>query len=207
MIDIDLDALSTIEFGVGRNTDTSPFVLVPADGDVANVLIDMVRTNLLHFAANTDWRAYEPSEKYGSTEYLQAALHDSLVKGIRKLHDADNLPVDAEALAAPDGVFCYFARLFDVHGGKLTALRRAAQFKSLLKPSLLRRLKGSDNYGIESRPVFKLDSDFDVLALPDDSYLEAERLRVRRSSSPTDPSRRTTDLRGASSDTAFRGPV
>ena len=164
MIDIDLDALSTIEFGVGRDTDTSPFVLVPADGEVADALIDMVRTTILHFEANTDWRAYEPSEKYGSTEYLQTALHDSLVKGIRELHEAENLPADAEALAAPEVVFCYFARLFDVHGRKLTALRRAAQFKGLLKRPLLRRLRGSDDYGIETLPVFKLDSDFDVLA-------------------------------------------
>ena len=164
MIDFDLDSLQSIEFGVGRDTDAPSYVLVPADGEVAAALIDMVQATLLHFEEGIEWRAYEPSEKYASNEYLRTDLGNSLSKGIHDLHEAQNLPPDSDALREPALVFCYFARLRDAHGRRLTAVRRAAQFKGLLKRPLLRRLKGVDDYGIEPLDVFKLDSDFDVLA-------------------------------------------
>ena len=164
MIDVDLDSLKTIEFGVGLDTEAPAFVLIPVDGDVAAALTDMVRETLLHFEERPEWRAHEPSEKYAGTEYLRAELDDSLATGIRDLHTAENLPPDSEGLAAPELVFCYFARLFDAQERHLTALRRAAQFKGLLKRPLLRRLKGSDDYGIDEEDVFKLDLDFDIVA-------------------------------------------
>ncbi len=64
MIDFDLHAPTTIEFGVGLDTEDDPlFVLLPADEDVAEALIDMVRTTVQQLEEESEPRPYEPSEK------------------------------------------------------------------------------------------------------------------------------------------------
>jgi hypothetical protein len=69
--------------------------------------------------------------------------------------------VDAAALSDPSKIFCYFARLTDSRGRHLTAVRRATQFKGVLKSRLLRLV--TDALKIIEDRVFKLDSDFDLL--------------------------------------------
>jgi len=80
-----------------------------------------------------------------------------------KLHEATNLHLDGKALADPTDVFCYFARLTDKNGRHLTALRRATQFKGVLKSRgrLIRLV--NDALQIVVDQVFKLDADFDLL--------------------------------------------
>lgn len=69
--------------------------------------------------------------------------------------------MDSAALSDPATVFCYFARLTDERGRRLTALRRATQFKGVLKSRLIRLV--SDALKLVEDRVFKLDSDFDLL--------------------------------------------
>lgn len=165
MIDFDLHAPTTIEFGVGLDTkDPSldlSFVSIPADEAVAEALIDMVRTTSRELDEGPEPRPYEPSEKYSGTEYLRADLEDGLATVVRHVHTAENLTPDPKGLAAPDIVFCYFARLFGERGQRLTALKRATWFKGLLKKPLLHWF--DDAYGIVEGPLFKLDFDFDIL--------------------------------------------
>jgi hypothetical protein len=61
----------------------------------------------------------------------------------------------------PKDIFCYFAFLTDRQGRRLTAVRRATQFKGVLKSRLIRLL--SDALRLIDETVFRLDSDFDVL--------------------------------------------
>ena len=88
---------------------------------------------------------------------------DDLASSVRELHEAANLDIDATALADPSDVFCYFARLTDKQERHLTALRRATQFKGVLKSKgrLVRML--DDSLQIIEDTVFKLDNDFDLL--------------------------------------------
>ena len=88
-------------------------------------------------------------------------MDDELASSIRELHDAANLDIDATALEDPSGVFCYFARLTDKKKRRLTALRRATQFKGVLKSRLIRLL--TDALKLIEDQVFKLDTDFDLL--------------------------------------------
>ena len=81
---------------------------------------------------------------------------------IRDLHDSVNLTPDDAHLPDPKTVFCYFARFTDVQGRRLTALRRAGQFKGVLKDKLLRCI--DDTLEILEDDVFKLDVDFDLLS-------------------------------------------
>jgi hypothetical protein len=88
-------------------------------------------------------------------------LREELATPLRDLHDATNLTIDSSALADSADVFCYFARFYDTKGRRLTAVRRATQFKGVLKNRLLRLT--TDALKLIEDKVFKLDMDFDLL--------------------------------------------
>lgn len=163
-LDFDVSKVSVTEFGVGRD-DVEPqvFTMVPVDAQVQTALREMVQATWDAMQKDEDGPAkYEPSEKHASTEYLYLPLSDGLATPIRDLHQAQNLPIDSRVLDNVGSMFCYFARLTDKKGKRLTALRRATQFKGVLKSRLLRFV--SDSLQIVEDRVFKLDNDFDLLA-------------------------------------------
>lgn len=155
----------TIEFGVGRDDgDEQSYVVIPVDAQVQTALGEMVSKTWEAMQSHADDgpTKYEASDKHESTEYLYLPLNDDLAASIRELHEAANLLVDASALSDPTNVFCYFARMTDGNKRRLTALRRATQFKGLLKSRLIRLV--SDALKLVDDRVFKIDDDFDLLA-------------------------------------------
>lgn len=164
-LDFDLDMVTVTEFGVGRDDgNEQTFVAVPVDADVQVALREMAQATWDAMHKDEDGPAkYEPSEKHGSTEYLYLPLGDDLASSVRELHKAANLDINANALSDSSDVFCYYARLTDNKKRRLTALRRATQFKGVLKSKgrLVRML--DDSLQIIKDTVFKLDSDFDLL--------------------------------------------
>ena len=161
--EFNLDAVSTTEFGVGRDGDEGPvFGVVSVDAGVQSALLSMAQATMDRMAADEDGPAeYEPAEKHRSTEYLVVPTGGALDAAIRQLHDAENLPFDDAHLSDPETVFCYFARFTDDRDRRLTAIRRATQFKGVLKSKLLRF--DDDTLKIVEDNVFKLDIDFDLL--------------------------------------------
>lgn len=161
----DFNNVTFIEFGVGRDDGNGQtFVAVPVDDKVQTALHDMTQATWQAMQKDEDGPTkYEASDKHGSVEYLYLPLTDDMAAGVRDLHQAANLPIDAAALTAPTDVFCYFARLTDDKQRKLTALRRASQFKGIVKNKgrLIRLL--DDTLEIVEDTIFKLDSDFDLL--------------------------------------------
>jgi hypothetical protein len=157
-----LNAVTTAEFGVGRDDGNGQtFSLVPVNGEVQEALREMVDTTWQAMAATDDPPQYEPSEKYSAGEYVFLPLAHELAEQMRTLHLADNLPIDASALQNPGELFCYFARLTDKNQPRVTGLRRATQFKGILKNRLIRFL--DDTLTLIEDQVFKLDTDFDLL--------------------------------------------
>ncbi|MYA67940.1 MAG: DUF4868 domain-containing protein [Gammaproteobacteria bacterium] len=160
-IDFNFSAIAATEFGVGRDLGSnSVFGIVPVDSDVQYVLLSMLRTTRENLAEGGR-KNYEPSEKQGSTEYLIVPTGGTLDAAIRELHDAEDLPFDSEYLSNPQTIFCYFARFTDNEHRQLTAIKRATQFKGVLKSKLIRVL--DDTLQIVEDNVFKLDNDFDIL--------------------------------------------
>jgi hypothetical protein len=162
-LEFDLGSVAVTEFGVGRDDgDGQAFVAVPVDADLQGALREMVQATWDAMQKDKDGPAkYEPSEKHGSTEYLHLPLGDDMASPLRALHEATNLDIDGSALDEPADVFCYVARLTDKKKRRLTALRRASQFKGVLKKRLIRFV--SDSLKLIDDDVFKLDSDFDLL--------------------------------------------
>lgn len=162
-MDFDLNSIHTVEFGVGRDDgDEHAFHCVMVDNGVQAALDEM---------ASATWDAmqkltsepvrYEPSEKHSGCEHVYLPLDDDLAVRMRNLHEAVNLDIDQDALDDTGAVFCYFARLTDEQGRHLTALRRATQFKGVLKSRLIQ--VGTDALKMVEDRVFKLDNDFDLL--------------------------------------------
>ena len=162
-LNFDIQNVITTEFGVGQDDgDDQAFVFVPVDGDVQGVLHEMSQSTWAAMQKQaTSPVKYEPSEKYSSSEHVYLPLADQLAARMHDLHTADNLPVDGQALGNPLEVFCYFARFTDRQQRRLTALRRATQFKGVLKSRLIRLV--SDALKLVADKVFKLDVEFDLL--------------------------------------------
>jgi hypothetical protein len=163
-LEFDLDNVTITEFGVGQDDDAQTFVAVPVDASVQTALREMVQATWDAMQRDENGPAkYEPSEKHAGTEYLYLPLGDDLAASVRELHNAAALDINAAALSDPSVVFCYFARLTDNKQQRLTALRRATQFKGVLKSKnrLVRMV--DDTLQIIEDTVFKLDNDFDLL--------------------------------------------
>ena len=160
-LDFDLTNVRTTEFGVGKDgTAAQTFRCIAVDDNVQTALREMVSTTweTMNSLSNAPSR-YEPSEKHASQEYLQLPINDDLAERMRDLHQAENL--DSDTLTDPNTIFCYFARLTDRQGRRLTAVRRATQFKGVLKSRLIQFV--TDALKIVEDAVFKLDIDFDML--------------------------------------------
>lgn len=158
-----LNSIQHVEFGVGRDVDDArTYAYVPVDRGVQQALREMVAATWAAMQRlSTDPPRYDPSEKHAGEEYLHLPLDDELSASLKSLHEAVNLDPAANALQDPGKVFCYFARLTDSKRRKLTALRRATQFKGVLKNQLIRL--ADDTLKIIEDRVFKLDANFDLL--------------------------------------------
>jgi hypothetical protein len=164
-LEFDLANVDVTEFGVGREGHNGEsFVAVPVDAGVQQALREMAELTLEAMKADDGGPSkYEPSEKHAATEYVYLPLGDDLAESVRNLHKAGNLEINASALGDPGDVFCYFARFTDKKKRRLTALRRASQFKGVLKSKnrLIRML--DDTLKLIEDNVFRLDNDFDML--------------------------------------------
>lgn len=168
----DFHSIQHCEFGVGRDSagGAQEFLSVPAKADVQDALREMSERTWKSMNANDQNPPnYNPAEKHGSTEHLILPLPDQHAVSMRTLHEAVNLPIDAQALQDINPMFCYFARFRDGQGRRLTALRRSTQFKGVVSPRAWLVRQFDDELVLVEDRVFKLDADFDLLI--DDSHV------------------------------------
>lgn len=168
-LDFSFDSIKSTEFGVGRENDEGQeFTLVPVDTSVQSALQEMARAtwNALQDIVE-DPQEYQPSEKYAAHEHLYISADDPMASGLIALHSAANLPHDANVLSEPEELFCYFAKFVNSKGKRLTAVRRASQFKGVLRSRLIQFM--TDALKLVEDRTFKLDNDFDLLI--DASYI------------------------------------
>lgn len=164
-LNFDLANVTAVEFGIGLESgDEYEFVCVPVDSDVQRVLQDMaIKSWQIMNQYDDGPRAYEPSEKHGSIEYLLLPLTHGWASSLANLHNAIQLPIDSKVLEEPEEIYSYFCRLKDNKKRTLTGLRRASQFKGILKSRNRLIQLIDDTIQVVADNVFKLDSDFDLL--------------------------------------------
>ena len=173
---VDIQNIETIEFGVClSNEGGDSFFLVPVDVRVKDALQQMLRDTADEigcFVTAADLPAYEPAEKYASTEKLRYPIQDDdLSTAAVILFNAQNLPTDQNALRNPSEIVFYFALFRDRDRRKVLGIRRAVQFKGVLKAKgrLIRWL--DDTMKVVEDDVFRLDQDFDYLVTDDEMYI------------------------------------
>lgn len=165
----DLTTISVIEFGVGRDMDSgAEFVLIPTDEDIKAALQDMA-SQTAEALSKHDEVAFAPAEKYDSVENVVTATNGEYAGILANLHRAQMLPMLATALSDPEHIFCYFAKLTSTDGRRLTCVRRATQFKGILKSRLIQVV--TDALKIVEERTFKLDNDYDLLIDDDNIHI------------------------------------
>lgn len=170
--DFDIHNVKYTEFGVGRDAEpgvsrdieqAGPYVHVHVNKDVKKTLREMVTTTCALMRSEGLPLRYNPAEKHGANELLHLPLDDEMSASLKDLHHAVNLNLSANALKDLMTAFCYFVRMKDGEGRRLTALRRTTHFKGVLKHrNRLMRLVDNSLQVIDDK-VFKLDTDFDML--------------------------------------------
>ena len=160
-LDFAIDRIVSTEFGAGRRKPTR-FFFVPVDASVQSELRAMVRRTMDRMTPQVrDAGHYQPSEKYGPREYCYLDLQDPLAAVFRDVAQAENLVTDAAFPRDLRNVTCYFVRLTDCDGRRLTAFRRAGHFKGVVKKKLLHLVDNA--LTLVGSTVFKLDEDFDLV--------------------------------------------
>lgn len=162
-LSFNFSSVKATEFGVGREEEgQETFSMIAVDKSVQTPLQEMAAAT---WAAMQNNRAapseYEPSEKYSGIDYVYLPIEHELANAMGNLHSATNLPLDSAALEEPGHLFCYFAKFVDSKGQRLTAVRRATQFKGVLKSRLVQLV--TDALKLVEDRTFKLDNDFDML--------------------------------------------
>ena len=182
MLEFDIGNIEVTEFGVGTavaGQQRDDFCLVPVDASVQDALREMVEATWNAMQEHTEGpREYEPSEKHAANEYLFLPVGSPMMVDapLIDLHNAENLPTGSEVLNDPDlisSISCYFARLTDAQGRRLTALHRATHFKGVVTKKLIRLFDNALKM-VEDN-IFKLDKDFDLM-------IDPERLHIWRPS-------------------------
>lgn len=159
----DLSQVVQVDFGVIREQEGNQVVhLVPPDPQVQEALVEMVQATWERMESLGEGEEYSPAEKYGTTEHLILPLGDEMATFVRELHEAANVPEDANAFRDPAELVSYFARLKDEEGHRITALRRATRFKGVVKSRLIHVV--TNTVRMVEDDVFRLDHDFDMLA-------------------------------------------
>ena len=182
-LNFDIDNVKVTEFGVGYDDgEHCKFVSVPVAEAVQAALQEMVETTWHTMRQHAEEPLqceppeYQPSEKHAVTEYLYMATDNQMGTLLFDLHKSENLPIETDALNDPEGISIYFVRLTDRKKRRLTGLRRARQFKGLLKKKNRLMRVVDDALQIVEEEVFRLDDDFDLL-------IDSENFHIWRPSS------------------------
>jgi hypothetical protein len=82
---------------------------------------------------------------------------------IRQLYETEHFDTNANALLEPENLIFYFAEFYDGDNRKLLAIKRASQFKGIIRARNRLVSIMDDTLKLVDRDVFRLDQDFDYL--------------------------------------------
>ena len=164
-LNFDIEKTEVTEFGVGRQIGSDRyFAAVPTDIAVQRTLQKVVAATCLRMDDGAESRStFDPAEKYAGEEYLTLPIDDDLAIRLKTLHQMPNLSIANDFLDSMTKSFCYFARLQDAQGRRLTAIRRSTQFKGALNKQNRILSLATDALRIVEDPIFQLNTDFDVV--------------------------------------------
>jgi len=163
----------SVDFGLCHELpEGERYTFVPVDSAVKAVLKEMLDATVSALrVGDGKWDTFELAEKYGSVERLTVRLDQPCTAKLRALFAAENLQVNASAIKGTDTLAYYFATFRDGRNRKLMGIRRATQFKGVIKARnrLVRLL--DDSLKLVDDDIFKLDQDYDYLLTGDHVWI------------------------------------
>ncbi|MFK5924665.1 MAG: DUF4868 domain-containing protein [Verrucomicrobiota bacterium] len=141
---------------------------IPIDLEVQNALGEMFIETLLRIRKLQEDEGIEdfsPSQKYGATDAVSCPMDSEFCEAPRHLLEENNIPETKHALDDLIKISYYYAILWDDTGEKALGVRRASQFKGILKSKLLTIVDNSLHLLQDN--AFKLDSNFDYIVFDD----------------------------------------
>lgn len=170
--EFDLNSIQSVEFCVcvdeGEEYEN---YLVPCDQNVQNALSAMLNTTVseLEEQENPVTQQFELSEKYGAKEALIADLSAEEMMTVSDLYAEEGWDVNASALRQPQNIPYYFVVFRDARKRKILGVRRATQFKGIIKRRLIRL--ADDSLRMVGDNLFRLDNEFDFLITRRRAYI------------------------------------
>ena len=164
-VTFDVRQVDTTEFGVGQRLGQSiQYFWVPIDNTVRGALRREAELTLDRIAkAEQDPPPFDPAEKYAGHEYLVLPVGHELAASLVGFHEANNLSIASPSRQTFQSASCYFLRGTDSSGRRLTAINRAAQFKSTLGQQGRLMTVFSDALHVVDDPIMQLNAGFDIV--------------------------------------------
>ena len=137
---------------------------VPVDASVQEALKEMVTATVTRVVECKDedrFEEFSPSQKYGATDAVFCRLDSEFAEVPRDLLEEMQVPETRHALDDLQQISYYYVIAFDEAGSKLLGVRRASQFKGVLKSKLVTIIDNTMKLLPET--TFRLDADFDYL--------------------------------------------
>lgn len=146
--------------------DSESHLQVPIDTSVQNALKEMFADTLQHIeklTAEDGFEEYSPAQKYGATDAVLCELDSEFAQSPRHLLDITQGDVEETSNALSDlkNISYYYVIAVDNQGERMLGVRRASQFKGILKAKLMSFIDNS--LKILEEETFRLDNKFDYL--------------------------------------------
>lgn len=167
------DKIKNVEFGVCIKQNTEEILyLIPSAGLVETLqeMLNATREGL-NLEDKETMETYEPSQIYPSKVRLKIDITDNLIKRLKWIFEAENIPTDVYKIQEIHGLVYYFCIFRDRERNKLIGVRKATQFKGIIKAkNRLVRIVDDTLKKVEDN-IFKLDNDFDFLIFDNNVYI------------------------------------
>lgn len=161
-----LDSVNKVEFYVCHaDEESETHYQVPVALDVQKALTEMLaatQSKLEALQAEEAIEVFSPAQKYGANDAVQCQLNSEYAEVPRTLLAEKNVPTTRHAIDDLKKISYYYIIAFDSAGNNLLGVRRASQFKGVLKARLLNVVDNTLKLSTET--TFRLDADFDYIA-------------------------------------------
>lgn len=161
-----INTINRVEFYVCLNSGkTETHYQVPVDPSVQSALKGMLKSTLEQINKMKESEGEEefsPAQKYGAREVVYCKLDSEFADVPRQLIEEKEIQ---ETIHALDDLACinfYYVIAYDGENKKLLGVRRATQFKGILKSKLMRVV--DNTLRLLQEKAFRLDADFDYIA-------------------------------------------
>lgn len=169
----DFNKIDTVEFYINvKKDEVDQLHSVPIDKDVKYMLEIMLAETVKLFNNSEEISDYDLLSKYSSAETLKADLSDAVFAPLVKVINNNYKSINSDVIKSSESISFYKVVFYDTSGLKVTAIRKASYFKSILrqKGRLVRIF--SDSLMPVTDDIFKLDHDFDFFVINENAYVK-----------------------------------